>query len=245
MSTGFYSASVVLRRPNDVLTLTPWHAGDPRSAGKYADRAGAESLLRPFMHDDSNRLAIMRLCHAIEPGYTLAGSQSMDVAAHHMADLIATGKVLAARTGEPAQYVEGQFPLNLRQLAYLPARGTGVDGSYFLRGHYVVRKGTIAVTASGFTAAMQTGPARFFATARIAVDGKDGAPHPLTLEHAGRWPTADDYSPIGAAQWELPEVRHGQSIALVIQAGYQLEGDTGQAAPMPSVTERDFPLVLN
>lgn len=244
MSTGFHSASVVLRRSNDVLTLTPWHGGNPRRASRLADRAGAESLLQLFMNDDSNRLAVMRLCHAVEPGYTLAGSQSSAGAARHMAGLIATGKVLAARTGERAEYVEGQFPYTLRQLAYLPVKGTGVNGSYFLRGHYIVTGRRITVSAMGFTSAARAGTARFFATARVSVDGKPGDQHPLTMDEAGYWPS-DEYTPIGAAEWDLPEVRHGQSIMLVVTAGYVFKSAAGQAVPMPATTEREFPLALS
>ncbi|CAP42841.1 hypothetical protein [Bordetella petrii] len=242
MSTGLLSPSVVLRHSNDVLTLTPWQAGGKR-ANRYADRAGAESMLRLFMNDDGNRLAVMRLCHAIEPGYTLAGSQTSAGAARHMAGLIASGKVLAARTGEAAEYVEGQFPYTMRQLAYLPARGTGVNGSYFLRGHYVVDGRDITVSAMGFTSVMRAGSVRFFASARLSIDGQQGEPHPLTQDDPGYWPS-DEYAPIGAAQWELPEVRHGQSIALVISAGYVFETVSGRATPMPATTEREFPLAL-
>ncbi|MBO1112874.1 hypothetical protein [Bordetella petrii] len=244
MSTGLQFPSVVLRHSTDVLTLTPWQAGGGRGNSRRADRAGAESMLRLFMNDDGNRLAVMRLCNAIEPGYTLAGSQTSAGAARHMAGLIAAGKVLAARTGEAAQYVEGQFPYTLRQLAYLPARGTGVNGSYFLRGHYTVTGRDISVSAMGFTSAMQAGSVRFFASARVSVDGQPGEAHPLTQDEPGYWPT-DEYAPIGAAQWELPEVRHGQSIALLISAGYVFETASGRAVPMPATTEREFPLALS
>ena len=243
MSTGLHSPSVVLRRSNDVLTLTPWQAGNYRGAGRKADRLGAESMLQLFMHDDSNRLAVMRLCNAVEPGYTLAGAQTTAGAARHMAGLIASGKVRAARTGELARYVEGQFPYTLRQLAYLPARGTGVNGSYFLRGHYTVQGRSITVSAMGFTSAMQAGTVRFFASAHILVDGQQGEVHSLTQDAAGYWPS-DEYAPIGAAQWDLPEIRHGQSIVLVITAGYVFESAAGRAVPMPATTEREFPLAL-
>jgi len=243
MSIGFQSSPVVLRHANDVLTLTPWHTNPHRGTGRPADRAGAESMLRRFMNDDGNRLAVMRLCHAVEPGYTLAGSQSAAGAARHMAGLIATGKVLAARSGEVAQYVEGQFPFTLRQLAYLPARGTGVNGSYFARGHYTVKDGVVSVSAMGYTSAMQAGSVRFFASARLSLDGQPGQSHPLALGEPGYWPT-DEYVPIGAAEWELPEVRHGQAVALVISAGYIFETAAGRATPMPATTERELPLAL-
>src|SRR3546814_1925469 len=69
---------------------------------------------------------------------------------------------------------------------------------------------------------MQAGSVRFFASARVSVDGQPGEAHSLAQDEPGYWPT-DEYAPIGAAQWELPEVRHGQSIALVITAGYVFE----------------------
>ncbi|MDM9557537.1 hypothetical protein [Bordetella petrii] len=244
MATGFHSASVILRRSNDTLTLTPWQATGTRRASRRADRAGAESLLRLFMHDDSNRLAVMRLCHEVEPGYTLAGSQTPAGAAQHMAALIANGKVLAARTGETAQYAEGQFPYTIRQLAFLPAQGTGVNGSYFLRGHYTVQGNVITVSAMGYTAAMHKGTASFFASARLDIDGTPGEPHFLTLDEPGYWPS-DEYVPVGSASWQLPEVRHGQSVTLVISGGYVFSAAAGRAAPMPATTERDFPLALN
>lgn len=244
MSTGFHSASVVLRRSNDVLTLTPWQGADPRVAHRHADRAGAESLLRQFANDDVNRLAIMRLCHEIEPGYTLAGSQASANALRHMAGLIAAGKVLVARTGEVAQYAQGQFPFALRQLAYLPARGSDVNGSYFLRGHYTVQGQGFTVAATGRTSAKLAGPVRFFASARISIDGQPGESHPLTQDGPGAC-AADGYASVGAAYWELPEIRHGQAVSLLLTAGYAFDTAEGQAAPMPAATEREIPLALN
>lgn len=242
-TTGFHSASVVLRRSNDVLTLTPWQGAEPRKAARRADRAGVESLLRPFMNDDFNRLAIMRLCHEVEPGYTLAGAPASASAVQHMAGLIAAGKVLVARNGDAAQYADGQFPFSLRQLAYLPAGGPEVNGSYFLRGHYTVQGRTITVSAEGRTSARQVGPARFFASVRTAVDGQPGGAHPLARGNPGDMPE-DDYTSIGTAQWELPEVRHGQSVALMLTAGYTFDTPTGQTAPMPAAAEREILLAL-
>src|SRR5690606_34049728 len=116
MSIGLHSPSVVLRHSSDVLMLTPRYPQGGGAPGRATDRAGTESMLRDFLSDDGNRLAVMKLCHAVEPEYSAAQPRTLDDAARHVAGLIASGKVLAARPGEPAGFVEGAYPFTVRQL---------------------------------------------------------------------------------------------------------------------------------
>src|SRR5690606_14693166 len=151
---------------------------------------------------------------------------------------------LPTRTGEQARHAEGQCPYTIRLLPSRPAHGTGENGPCSLRGHYTVQGNVITASAMGYTAAMHKGTASFFASARLDIDGAPGEPHSLTLDEPGYWPS-DEYVPVGSASWQLPEVRHGQSVTLVISGGYVFSAAAGRAAPMPATTERDFPLALN
>src|SRR5690606_3173945 len=243
MSIGLHSPSVVLRHSSEVLMLTPRYPQGGRAPGRAADRAGTESMLRDFLSDDGNRLALMKLCHAVEPEYSAAQPRSLDDAARHVAGLIASGKVLAARLGEPAGFVEGAYPFNLRQLAYLSTRNGPVVGSYFLTGEYAVRGRTISVSAAGRHSAALAGSPRFFATARLKIDGECGDIQPLAQDTTLA-PSADAPTPLGSASWQLPDVRHGQSAALVISAGYVLATANGPMTPLPATAEREFPLLL-
>src|SRR5690606_40770709 len=58
----------------------------------------------------------------------------------------------------------GTNQYTIRQAAYLPVEGVGVNGTYFIKGSLALNEGRLFISAMGFTAASRVGRAHFNAT---------------------------------------------------------------------------------
>lgn len=121
----------------------------------------------------------------------------------------------------------------IRQLAYLPGEGVGVNGAFFIRGHLAMHGQALYISAMGFTAAQRMGKVHFSASATAAVNSREVFAGPLTVgEESSMWPD-DEYSPIGSVTIQLPAPEAGDTLAVTIRGTYIYSAAEGRAVPMP------------
>lgn len=121
----------------------------------------------------------------------------------------------------------------IRQVAYLPAEGVGVNGSFFIRGSLALNGRKLFLSAMGFTAAKRMGKVHFSASAIVELNGKELFSGPLQHgDGAGMWPV-DEYSPIGSVVIELPAAQQEDQASITIRGSYIYSAPEGNAVPIP------------
>lgn len=121
----------------------------------------------------------------------------------------------------------------IRQAAYLPAEGVGVNGSYFIKGSLALNEGSLFISAMGFSAAKRLGRAHFNATATVSLNGREIHNAPLVLSSdPGMWPV-DGYAPIGSVSVDLPEPKQTDQASITVRGGYIYSAPEGNAVPLP------------
>ncbi len=144
------------------------------------------------------------------------------------------------------RYEEVNRKYYIKQLAYTPVEGIGVNGSYFLRGFILSRNGSLFVSAMGKTGASHLGTARFFGSIEVLKGDNVIARAGLERRGAAVWPD-DGFLPIGSARIQLPSPQDATSLGLKITGGYIFTNASGAAAPLPPRTSEtyDLPVVRN
>jgi len=121
----------------------------------------------------------------------------------------------------------------IRQAAYLPAEGVGVNGSYFIKGSLVLNERSLFISAMGFTAATRLGHVLFNATVTVSLNGREIHNYQLVLgSDPGMWPV-DGYAPIGSVSVDLPEPKQTDQASITIRGGYIYSAPEGNAVPLP------------
>jgi hypothetical protein len=149
---------------------------------------------------------------------------------------------------EPEQkkgYQELQIKYKRNQVAYLPAEGLGMSGSFTVRGNIYVKLNrkskygywSARVTAVGETGASKAGDVTFFGDVDLIVDGKVVANYNLAAPTGPRLSAADS-SPIGQVEFELPPFY--EAVELRINAGYRFKSPEGIALPMPGKSHQKY-----
>ncbi|PCD00500.1 PAAR domain-containing protein [Halopseudomonas pelagia] len=134
---------------------------------------------------------------------------------------------------------------NLRQVAFLPAEGVGVNGTFFIKGSLSLSGRELFISAMGFTAADHMGTVHFQAAAKVLIDGRQILSTPLVVDRneAGLWPN-DQYVPIGSAVLTLPAPELGNVVQVVISGGYIYSAPEGSAVPIPPTGAVTIPLPI-
>lgn len=133
---------------------------------------------------------------------------------------------------------------SIRQAAYLPAEGVGVNGSYFIKGSLVLNEGSLFISAMGFTAAKHLGRVHFNAAVTVSLNGREI--HNAPLVHGadpGMWP-ADEFTPIGSVSLDLPEAKQTDQASITIRGGYIYSTPEGNAVPLPPTGAITLPLEI-
>lgn len=121
----------------------------------------------------------------------------------------------------------------IKQAAYLPAEGVGVNGSYFIKGSLALNERSLFISAMGFTAAKRLGRVHFNATVTVSLNGREIHNVPLVLgSDPGMWPV-DEYAPIGSVSVDLPEPKQTDQASITIRGGYIYSAPEGNAVPLP------------
>lgn len=130
----------------------------------------------------------------------------------------------------------------IRQVAYLPAEGVGVNGSFFLKGSLVLNDRGLFVSAMGFTAAVRLGKVQFQATVKVELNGTELFYEPLTIgKEAGIWPDGD-YLPIGSININVPSPQADDQMQVTISGTYIYSVPEGRAVPIPSTGAVTIPI---
>lgn len=130
----------------------------------------------------------------------------------------------------------------IRQAAYLPAEGVGVNGSYFIKGSLVLNKGSLFIYAMGFTAAKRLGRVHFNAAVTVSVNGHEIYNAPIMHgADPGMWPV-DEFTPIGSVSLDLPEPKQMDQASITIRGGYIYSAPEGNAVPLPPTGAITLPL---
>lgn len=134
---------------------------------------------------------------------------------------------------------------NLRQVAFLPAEGVGVNGTFFIKGSLSLSGRELFISAMGFTAADHMGNVHFQAAAKVLIGGRQILSTPLVVDRneAGLWPN-DQYVPIGSAVLTLPAPELGNVVQIVISGGYIYSAPEGSAVPIPPTGAVTIPLPI-
>lgn len=163
-------------------------------------------------------------------------------------DITVDPVVVLAQTDRQRQPLEQQGPTleyermsdsyQIRQTAYLPAEGVGVNGSYFFKGHITVDNDELFISGKGFTAASHLGRVAYNMNAAVLVDGNEVSRTQLRNDEPGMWDASDNYIPVGSARIPLPEVKEGQKVQVVITGSYNYTQGHGYAVPIPPTTNQ-------
>lgn len=131
----------------------------------------------------------------------------------------------------------------LRQIAFLPVEGVGVNGVYFIRTSLRLNGKNLHISAMGFTPAQRSGTIRFHASAALRINGIETESISLIQANSNisAWPK-DEYMPIGSASLALPSPAKNTSAQIIITGGYTYQTRVGSAVPMPSSGELSIPL---
>lgn len=122
----------------------------------------------------------------------------------------------------------------IRQVAYLPAEGVGVNGTFFLKGSLALNERGLFVSAMGFTAAARLGKVQFQATVKVELNGNEIIFVPVKIgKEAGLWPVGD-YLPIGSININVPTPQANDVMQVTISGTYIYSAPEGRAIPMPS-----------
>lgn len=133
----------------------------------------------------------------------------------------------------------------IKQMAYLPVEGIGVNGTFFIKGSLGLDGQKLFVSSMGFSAAKRVSTLHFHAKVALSLNGKSQAPTPLQYgQEAQLWPDDKDYAPIGSATIELPAPRSGDQIEITISGGYVYSAAEGRAVPIPAEGSVTIPLLL-
>lgn len=151
------------------------------------------------------------------------------------------GKVPATRRHYACRLEAADY--SIRQLAYLPVEGVGVNGIFFIKGDLKLDGQQLFVSALGFTTALMQGNVEFHATAEIQVNGKRSSFASLQRREQEMWP-AGDYVPIGSATLTLPAVQPLDEVLLLVRGGYIYSAPEGRAVPMPSAGAASIALAV-
>lgn len=136
----------------------------------------------------------------------------------------------------------GTNQYTIRQAAYLPVEGVGVNGTYFIKGSLALNDGRLFISAMGFTAATRVGRTHFNAAITVSLNGREI--HNAALEigrDPGLWP-ADGYAPIGSVSIDLPEPESTDQASITIRGGYIYSAPEGRAVPLPPTGSITLPL---
>lgn len=133
----------------------------------------------------------------------------------------------------------------IRQAAYLPVEGVGVNGTFFIRGSLSLSGRALFISAMGFTAAKQMGTVLFHASVSLLVNGHKTSSTPMKLdsETSSIWP-ADEYSAIGSVTLTLPEPDPNVSVRIEITGGYVYSAPEGGAVPIPPTGDHMISLAI-
>ncbi len=164
------------------------------------------------------------------------------------------GDILSSSVDSPETLNRRETPLsyqlespefNLRQVAFLPAEGVGVNGTFFIKGALSLNGRELFVSAMGFTAANHMGTVHFQAAAQVLVDGRQILSVPLVMDRneAGLWPN-DQYAPIGSTFLTLPPPELGSAVHIVVSGGYIYSVPEGRAVPIPPTGAVTIPLLI-
>lgn len=130
----------------------------------------------------------------------------------------------------------------IRQLAYLPAEGVGVNGTYFIKGALALNGQELFASAMGFTAAAQQGRVQFSAWIMVELNGREIASAFFRPNEEGSaWPV-DEYIAIGSLVLELPDPKPGDKATITIRGGYIYSAPEGSAVPVPYSNSIAIPL---
>ncbi|KIH78135.1 type VI secretion system secreted protein VgrG [Geoalkalibacter ferrihydriticus] len=129
----------------------------------------------------------------------------------------------------------------VRQVAYLPAEGVGLNGAFIFKGSIVVRGLELYISSSGFTAAGRVGHIRFFMTATVHFQNEILAQSSFARSGDEMWAN-DRYSPVGSTKVTLPEPVIGKDLVLELKGGYVFSGLGGQVAPIPALGYIKIPI---
>ena len=136
----------------------------------------------------------------------------------------------------------GTNQYTIRQAAYLPVEGIGVNGTYFIKGSLALNEGRLFISAMGFTAASRVGRAHFNATVTVSLNGREIHSAPLELDSdRGLWPS-DGYAAIGSVSINLPEAEPADQASVTIRGGYIYSAPEGRAVPLPPTGSITLPL---
>ena len=178
----------------------------------------------------------------------LTGQRSIDFSQLKIEELDVKGATLPEETAHQAQQENGknatykwhiaQKDYIIKQLAYLPTEGVGVNGTFFIKGSLNFIDHEIFISAMGFSAAQRMGKTTFHCSATIELNGVEIASIPFQQgKEAGIWP-ADEYSPIGTVTVALPEPKANDTIQISLSGGYTYSSPEGRAVPIPSMASQ-------
>lgn len=160
-------------------------------------------------------------------------------------DSDAFAKVDPSRSKDKAVYSWqlGSSQYTIRQAAFLPAEGVGVNGTFFIRGSMWLEGSSLFVSAMGFTAAQQSGEVQFYVLVSAELNGKEVFSGSLQLgKEAAVWPD-DGYMPVGSADIDLPAPKENDVVQITISGSYVYSVIAGSAVPMPRTGATTIPLV--
>lgn len=131
----------------------------------------------------------------------------------------------------------------IRQAAFLPAEGVGVNGTFFIRGSMWLEGSSLFVSAMGFTAAQRSGEVQFYVLVSAELNGKEVFSGSLQMgKEAAVWPD-DGYIPVGSADIELPVPEENDVVQITVSGSYVYSVIGGSAVPMPRLGATTIPLV--
>lgn len=147
----------------------------------------------------------------------------------------ANNSLTASLAGNGLVYEAISQEYHIKQIAFLPAEGVGVGGTFFIRSHITLgENGALFISARGDTAAKAAGTIRYDMYAEIRVDGQVTQKGVFSNSEPGFWPD-DGYSPIGTVKMALPAPQSNSKITLFLSASYTFSTGHGSAVPMTSM----------
>ncbi len=151
---------------------------------------------------------------------------------------------LSPRGSRELKWELGSREYVIRQLAYLPAEGVGVNGTYFIKGALALNGQELFASAMGFTAAAQQGRVQFSAWIMVELNGREIASGFFRPNEKGSaWPV-DEYIAIGSLVIELPAPKPSDEATITIRGSYIYSAPEGSAAPVPYSNSITIPLNL-
>ncbi len=143
--------------------------------------------------------------------------------------------MMAALSNNGYMYEPISKEYDIKQVAYLPAEGVGVGGTFFIKGSiFLQRNGDLFISAMGNTAAKSSGTIHYNMYVEIRVDDQTVQKGIFSNSEDGFWPN-DGYSPIGTVKMTLPAANPASKVTLFLSASYICSTGHGSAVPMTSL----------